>query len=220
MVCSKGKCVCEMTCQGKQCGSDSCGSICGVCGSWQDCDDGQCIDHYPPPPYGPNIGQVVPDHEFKVPADLSSVTLREYWKQGKLILVTYNAGWCKVCKEDTVLLNVWHEAYGPSGLQVVSVMYEDPSGSPISQGYAKFWQSYYATQYPLLMDQSYADGQGKAAGGALNFYYTPLGPIPDGTFPATMLICPKDMRLLYIKAGFYDEEVTPLVMKYLFEQDC
>ncbi len=220
MICEQGKCVCEVTCQGKQCGFDSCGSSCGVCGFWQDCADDLCVDHYPPPPYGPNQGQVVPDHELLLPEDLASVFMRQYWKEGKLLLMTYNAGWCKVCKEDTVLLNLWHAAYGPAGLRIASVMYENPSGGPITQDYALFWQSYYSTQYTLLMDQPTADWQGKATGGALNFYYPPSGPIPDGTFPATMLICPRDMRVLYIKAGFYDEEVTPLVMKYLFEVDC
>ena len=220
MICVKGKCVCEVTCEDKQCGFDSCGSVCGVCDFWQDCTQDQCIDHYPAPPYGPNVAQVMPDHEFLVPADLSSFLMRQYWKQGKLLLMTYNAGWCKVCKEDTVLLNLWHAAYEPAGLRIVSVMYENPSGAPITQEYAKYWQTYYATQYPLVMDQSAADWQGKATGGALNFYYTPIGPIPDGTFPATLLVCPRDMRILYIKAGFYDEEVTPLVMKYLFEVDC
>jgi len=218
--CDEGICVCDAPCEGQECGFDSCGGSCGVCDEWQECSEGNCIDLYPGAPYGPNAGQTNPNHVFIDPEDMSEVAMGSYWKEGKLLLVTYNAGWCIVCKNDTWLLNSWHQSYYDDGLRIMSVMYETPYQAPITQDYALYWKKTYKVLYDLFMDTPTADPEGKAQQGNLSFYYKPAGPIKAGTFPATMLICPDDMRILYIGNGFYDDIVTPLVQKYLFSVDC
>ncbi len=40
--CKDGDCVCQPQCQGKQCGSDGCGGVCGLCPAGTTCTNGQC----------------------------------------------------------------------------------------------------------------------------------------------------------------------------------
>jgi ferritin-like protein len=225
-TCAGGKCVCADPCGTKKCGFDGCQQTCGVCSQWQECVEGTCLDFYPPAPYGPWVGMTMPNHLFIDPVDLSPVNMAEYWNDGRVLLMTFNAGWCIVCKEDTSLLNMWHKLWHDDGLRIVSILYELPSQAPITQDYALWWKDYYPAgeavkiQFDLFMDTPTADSKGAATGGVLSYYTGPGGPVKDGTFPVTLLICPKNMKILYVAGGFYDEIITPQVEKYLFTQDC
>jgi len=220
-VCIGGDCICPDSCSEQECGSNVCGLSCGTCGAGQKCDDGECVSvGYPPGPYGPFEGDTAPNQGYLDPEDLAEVPLSAFWQQGKLILITFNAGWCIVCKQDTALFNQWHQEYLDDGLVIISILYEVPSGAPMSAQYAGWWKDYFDIQFNLLMDTPEKDSKGKAVGGGLGFYLEPDGPCPDSVFPVTLLICPDDMRLLYVHQGFYDEVVTPLVMDYLFNTDC
>jgi thiol-disulfide isomerase/thioredoxin len=163
---------------------------------------------------------VLPLQTFLLPDDLSPFTSANWYGDGKVLLITFNAGWCIVCKKDTAVLNEWLATYEEDGLRVASILYENWNGAPVSQEYALFWQTNYETQYTMLMDQPDTDETGDAIGGALGVYLQPEGPVPNDTFPVTLLVCPATMKILYISSGFYDDVVHAGVMKWLYDQDC
>ena len=45
--CAAGECVCQPSCNGKQCGDDGCGGTCGACGAGKVCVDYECVDGTP-----------------------------------------------------------------------------------------------------------------------------------------------------------------------------
>lgn len=65
-ACAAGQCQCIPQCEGKECGADGCGGLCGTCDFFQTCEDWHCT---PPPPqdcegkecgddgYGGNCGE-------------------------------------------------------------------------------------------------------------------------------------------------------------------
>ncbi len=219
--CDEGACVCLDVCPGMECGNDLCGNACGSCPAGSQCTAGECVESaYPPPPYGPFVGDTLPSQVYLAPADLSERTFHPFYGDGKVLLVTFNAGWCKVCKEDTVVLNAWTAAWHEAGLRILSILYETTNGAPINQGFALWWEDYYALQFPLWMDTPEADAQGKATGGNLATFRQPNGPVEPGYFPVTLIVCPATMKILYISKGFYDDIVQAEVEKYLFTEDC
>jgi hypothetical protein len=187
-----------------------------------ECEAGVCAGApYPPPPYGKLPGETFANHTFVDPEDESEVQMAEWFERGKILLITFNAGWCIVCRRDTSLLNGWMDVYGPDGLEILSILYETTSQDPITPSFALWWKRGYDVRFPLLMDTTHAGPDGTAEGGVLAGYTEPEGHLPDGTFPVTVLLCTADMRILHIDVGFRDEEeIFPLVRHYLYEEDC
>ena len=219
--CVEGSCICNEQCGLQECGENPCGESCGLCPDGQSCEAGICERaSYPPGPYGPFEGDTLPDQEFLDPGTLDLRHTSEFHWEGRLLLITYNAGWCIVCQEDTAVLNNWTADWHDDGLRILSILYEMPDSTPINQGYAEWWVDFYNVTYALWMDQPETGGDGKAMGGALGYYVWPAGPVPDNVMPVTMLVCPPTMEILYISQGFYDDIVTPLVEHYLFDVDC
>lgn len=192
----------------------------GSCGLGMVCLDAQCIPSYPAPPHGPFTGDIMANHSFLDPDDLSERSMQELYGDGTALLITFNAGWCKVCKEDTVLLNDWLAQHYDAGLRVLSILYESPNGTPVNQSYAQWWDEYYELTFPLWMDTPTAGANGKAEGGVLATYRKPSGPVPTGYFPVTLVVCPATMEILYIDKGFYDEIVQEVVEHWLYLEDC
>ncbi len=212
------------------CTDDSCnpdGSGCmhtpnsNECGPNMVCADSLCTTlPYPAPPYGTFQGDTMANHVFIDPDDLSERFMEEFYGDGKVLLITFNAGWCKVCKEDTVLLNNWLAEHEEAGLRILSILYETPNATPINQGYAQWWDEYYSLTFPLWMDTPTADAQGEATGGVLETYRKPSGPVSQGYFPVTIIVCPATMEILYVDKGFYDEIIEEIVNHWLFLGEC
>jgi len=190
------------------------------CGSKMQCVDGLCTPTYPAMPHGPFQGDIMANHIFFDPDNLSEHSMQEFYLEGEVLLITFNAGWCKVCKEDTEVLNNWIADSYDDGLRVLSILYETPEGTPINQGYAQWWDEHYALTFPLWMDTPTADAEGKAEGGVLASYRKPAGPVSQGYFPVTMIVCPATMEILYIDKGFYDEIVEETVEHWLYLEEC
>lgn len=45
-TCKNNKCVCKPACEGRACGDDGCGGVCGSCGFGQKCNNGACIGQF------------------------------------------------------------------------------------------------------------------------------------------------------------------------------
>jgi hypothetical protein len=232
-VCTEGQCQpgplvnCDdgNPCTDELC--DSAGSGCvyspnsSKCGLSEICVDSLCTAFpYPPPPFGPFQGDTMVNHNFLEPSDLSEHSMEEFHGDGKILLMTFNAGWCKVCKEDTALLNDWLAEHHDAGLRVLSILYETQNATPINQGYAQWWDEYYALTFPLWMDTPTADAEGEAVGGILETYRKPSGPVSQGYFPVTLIVCSATMEILYVDKGFYDEIIEEIVFHWLFLEVC
>jgi hypothetical protein len=203
------------------CAAGTCGESCAICEKWQECEKGVCAQAYPPPPYGPHVGEILPDMEFVDPETGQAARFRQFYGDGKLLLITFSAGWCIVCGDDTQLFNAWHTVWSSAGLRIVEVLYETSSKKPPTESYGNFWKSIYGIVYPLWIDTPYLSEGGKAAGGNLPFFqWTQGGPTKPGTFPVTLLVCPQTMEILYITEGFKKEIVEPLVIQYLIAGSC
>lgn len=192
----------------------------GPCAPNSECVDGECLPSYPPPPHGPFQGDIMANHSFVAPEELGNHSMVEFYGDGEVLLMTFNAGWCKVCKEDTVVLNDLLATHSDAGLRVLSILYETPQGTPINQGYAQWWAEYYKLTFPLWMDNPTANAAGKAEGGVLATYRQPSGPVANGFFPVTLVICTATMEILYVDKGFYDEVVLEIVDHWLYKEDC
>ena len=219
--CSAGACVCTTPCLDVECGADACGMPCGVCGDGQICQGGLCMSAYPPSPWGPFLGDTAPDLAFVDPETEGPISFGDFHGDGRALLVTFTAGWCVVCQKDAAKLNAWLADYHDDGLRILEVLYETSVGLPPTPAYGKLWKSSLGITYPLGIDApTYQPSLGNSTGGALGTFHQPDGPLKWGTFPATLVLCPQTMEILYITTGFYKDEVLPLIEGYLFATDC
>jgi thiol-disulfide isomerase/thioredoxin len=68
--------------------------------------------------------------QAKAPADPKVIDAKEYQKivqqhRGKPLLMTFWATWCEPCRDEYPMLNELAKEYGPKGLQVVGVDFDD-----------------------------------------------------------------------------------------------
>jgi thiol-disulfide isomerase/thioredoxin len=68
--------------------------------------------------------------QAKVPADPKVIDAQGYQKivqqhRGKPLLMTFWATWCEPCRDEYPMLNELAKQYGPKGLQVVGVDFDD-----------------------------------------------------------------------------------------------
>ncbi len=206
---------------GDWCVAGTCTATPRECSDGESCDAGVCRTAYPPPPYGVLAGDIMANHGFIDPEDESEVRIAEWFGRGKILLITFNAGWCIVCRRDTSLLNEWMDVYGPDGLEILSILYETNSQAPITSAFSSWWKRAYGVRFPLVRDDTYEGEDGTAEGGVLADYVEPNTQLPEGTFPVTMVVCTADMRIIHADVGFRDEEeIFPLVQRYLYSVDC
>src|SRR6266446_9146169 len=68
--------------------------------------------------------------QAKAPTDPKVIDAQGYQKivqqrRGKPLLMTFWATWCEPCRDEYPMLNELAKEYGPKGLQVVGVNYDD-----------------------------------------------------------------------------------------------
>lgn len=218
--CVGGLCTCPVACPGLECGTDPCGTVCGLCDPWEACSEGTCVATYPAPPYGAWIGNIVANHAFTDPTDLSEVTLSEWWGEGQLLLLDFSAGWCIVCKNDTAVFNEWVGNCYDDGLRVIQVLYENPDQTPATAAYANGWKQLYDTQYTVLIDSATTGPDGEAEGGVLPTFLQPNGPGQVGFMPIPMLIDTATMQILYLDTGMDKPLFHALITSHLGVSTC
>ena len=107
---------------------------------------------YPAGPYGGNIGDTVEDLEL-TDCDGETVRLRDVVQSAELTLVNVGAGWCRPCIEETAKLEAEvHDAFCPSGVRVVQILYQDQNFSPATPTFCRAWREEHGLEFPVLID--------------------------------------------------------------------
>ncbi len=86
--------ACTPDCTDRTCGDDGCGGDCGACGAGETCIAGDCAAATtcpPPPPYGTNVGDTVPDITL-TDCDGTSYSLHELCAKKASYIYMYT-GW-------------------------------------------------------------------------------------------------------------------------------
>jgi thiol-disulfide isomerase/thioredoxin len=98
--------------------------------------------------------------EFSLPSvtDGKSVTSKTY--EGKVLLVTFFATWCRPCRQEIPTLNKLQKEYVDKGFSVVALSVDESGPSVVAQ-----MMEQEKISYPVLMaDRSTADNFGGIAG--------------------------------------------------------
>ncbi len=90
---------------------------------------------YPPPPYGPDYGDTAPDFQVEEcicdgAEPVGQAFALSDMLGSKAIMITVHAGWCGVCKSQTIGME--NEVYAPyknQGLDIMLVLFQDENGS-------------------------------------------------------------------------------------------
>ena len=91
----------------------------------------------------PIVGRPAPAFDLET-LDGRRLTLAEL--RGSPIVLNFWASWCIPCREEAPLLTAADEQYGPTGLRVVGVVYQDSSEN------ARQFMDRYAQSYPGVLD--------------------------------------------------------------------
>ena len=141
---------------------------------------------YPAGPYGKTPGSVIDNHRFKNPNTGMIVELKDFYKEGEVILINASSGWCSVCKAEVGELNKLYDKYHAQGFDVVYTLFEDQYSNPPTDAYAKSWQSTYKAKFDILIDSNFE----------LGVYFD------KSATPMNMLVRTKDMKIIYLSVGF------------------
>ena len=194
-------CVCAPVCGAQECGVDTvCGASCGSCANGSTCEDGACVADYPAGPYGNQVGDTIANLEFKTATD-RPISLKSFYRQGKVIILTSAAGWCEACKTEAQGFNSFLSLWEERGLALVYTLYEDDVGNPIYPAYINHWIEMLGLDYPVYQDPDFV----------LQPYYT------DNATPLNMVITTADMQIRYLAVGYSELQVEYYAKKYLNE---
>lgn len=160
---------------------------------------------YPEGPYGEEVGSVIAPLSF-VDTNGDPFGLEQIYldTEGKLLLVTTSAEWCTACIKEQPKLEELYEDYGPQGLQVLVVLFEDGSFEPATVNVAERWKNRYELTFPVVADP--------VVPSTFSDYYN-----VDLT-PMIMLVDINSMTIKYVTQGFDEDQVIALISTYLAER--
>jgi cytochrome c biogenesis protein CcmG/thiol:disulfide interchange protein DsbE len=142
-------------------------------------------------PEGEIAGKPAPELELPRLSGNGVGSLDDY--RGQVVVLNFWASWCEPCREESPLLQRWHERLEKRGATVLGVDALDEIG------HARAFIDEYGLTYPMLRD---GDGSSREPFGILGF-------------PETFVI-DRDGRIAAIQRGpvtddFMRERVTPLL---------
>lgn len=70
---------------------------------------------------------------------------------GKVVLVSFGAGWCLACREEMPEFVRWQEA-AADDLHLHYVLWQDDANNPASSTFAAEWVAEYAANFPIVTD--------------------------------------------------------------------
>ena len=113
------------------------------------------------PAGGISAGKMAPGFNLTVLGDAEDATLRLRDLVGKrtkdparLVVLSFFATWCKPCKAEMPILQAIHEALGPKGVRVISVVVEGSDDRPQKEilEEVKGWTKENGVTFPILYD--------------------------------------------------------------------
>jgi cytochrome c biogenesis protein CcmG/thiol:disulfide interchange protein DsbE len=142
-------------------------------------------------PEGEIAGEPAPELELPRLSGNGVESLADY--RGRVVVLNFWASWCEPCREESPLLQRWHERLEGRGATVLGVDALDEIG------HARAFIDEYGLTYPMLRD---GDGSSREPFGILGF-------------PETFVI-DRDGRIAAVQRGpvtaeFMRERVAPLV---------
>jgi thiol-disulfide isomerase/thioredoxin len=131
---------------------------------------------YPPGPYGITVGSVISNRTWKGYADTAAdpdidpfnepahaISLADYYTPNsptsRLVVLMQSAGWCGPCQEEAATLPSISATWQPKGVHFITLMWQDPNGSPGSTDYAKTWGAMFHLDTPVVADPDDFGGQ-------------------------------------------------------------
>jgi hypothetical protein len=163
---------------------------------------------YPSGPYGIDQGSIVsPSMTWQGykpnSSSVSTITMRDFFdcdgtKGVNAILVDTSAVWCGPCNQESAQLeSVMQSQWGPAGVQVLLLMWQNVSRGPASMSDVTTWKS----KYGLDMVNCALDTQFQFA-----------HPNSSVSLPTNVLINPRTMKIEAIGKG-YGGGPDPVVLK-------
>jgi len=173
---------------------------------------------YPEGPYGTEQGEVAPDMCFRGWARPDSVehdadTLmslsfgRFYDPTGdryELLLVNSAALWCSACVSEHDTLPDHYQELAPSGLGILSALFENRDGDPAAVADLTLWVETFETTFPMALDPDYQLGA-----------YAPAA-----SAPLNLLLDTRTMRILEKFTGDQASVLWPLVENELARREA
>jgi peroxiredoxin len=150
-----------------------------------------------PPGSGSKVGDRIAD--FTLPdCDGNAVRLADVLAGGEAALVVVAAGWCASCvKEAETLERDVADRWGPRGLRVLQVLFEDALGAPAGPQFCREWRDRFGLSFPVVVDADAAVAGALGAGGAAA---TPLNLVTD-----------REAVVLYRAAGPVPPDLAPFL---------
>jgi thiol-disulfide isomerase/thioredoxin len=145
---------------------------------------------YPEGPYGIEEGEIMDSLTFLDPSNDETGTLsfEDLFlnPDNQLILLTTSAGWCTACIEEQPVLTELFETYGPDGLVVMVILFEDGDFIPAYTEFAAQWKTQYELDFYVVADPDFQMGD----------YYD------RSLTPHIMLIDINQMEIVKTSSGF------------------
>ena len=141
-----------------------------------------------PESVGTGLGDTFDVFKSLTNCDGEKVQLLDLMCGKKLTFVDISAGWCQPCKEQAETLD--EEIYEPfkdQGLQVISIIFEDPDGYPATSSYCQVWRDTFSLTSSVLVDPALI---------ALKQQFVDAG----NAAPINLLL-DEDFKIIYIRSG-------------------
>lgn len=76
----------------------------------------------------------------------------------RVLMVNAAAGWCEPCQREAAALPAFQAEYGPRGVAIVTAVFQNPSGAPCDEAFARLWAQTFSLPVPVLIDTQFQTG--------------------------------------------------------------
>jgi hypothetical protein len=163
---------------------------------------------YPEGPYGTKVGEVVPNLRFRgfdnplLSQDATNIALQDFYRPEStraLLLLNTAAVWCQPCQVEHQSLPERVDIFGPEGLEVLALVYQDANGKPPTEDTVRVWAKTFETNFALAPDPEFQMGQ--------------FG--PADTPPLNVVVDARTMKVLASFLGNQDAELWGFIEREL-----